>query len=57
EKKWIVVRNNYQPKSRQFVESNNIGLVNLQTRYRLLTTEPVIIAQDEKHFMVKIPFI
>jgi two-component system, LytTR family, sensor kinase len=57
EKNYVVVRNNYQPKSRQFVESNNIGLANLQTRYGLLTTEPVLIVQDNEHFTVKIPFV
>ena len=57
ENNYVVVRNNYQPKSRQFVESNHIGLANLQTRYGLLTTQPVVIEQDEKHFTVKIPFV
>jgi len=57
EKNGVVVRNNYQPKSRQFVESNNIGLANLKTRHGLLTAEEVSIVQDNQHFTVKIPFI
>ena len=57
EKNGVVVRNNFQPKSRQFVESNNIGLANLKTRYGLLATEAVSVVQDNQHFTVKIPFI
>ena len=57
EKNGVVVRNNFQPKSRQFVESNNIGLANLKTRYGLLATEAVSIVQDNQHFTVKIPFL
>ena len=57
ENDYVVVRNNYQPKSRQFVESNNIGLANLKTRYGLLANEAVSIVQDNQHFTVKIPFL
>jgi hypothetical protein len=53
---YLVVRNNLQRK--KFVEtSNKQGLGNMESLYRYLSGKPMIIADDENYFTVKIPLI
>lgn len=53
---FIVVRNNYQPKSSK-VLSNGVGLSNIQSRYQYQTNHKVIIEQTELFFIVKLPIL
>ena len=56
ENDYLVVRNNLQRK--KFVEtSNKQGLGNMESLYRYLSGKPMIIAEDENYFTVKIPLI
>jgi hypothetical protein len=56
EDNYLVVKNNLQKK--KFVEtSNHQGLANLQSLYRYLSSQPVLIIEDEQYFSVKIPLI
>jgi hypothetical protein len=56
ENDYLVVRNNLQRK--KFVEtSNKQGLGNMESLYRYLSGKPMIIADDENYFTVKIPLI
>ncbi|HKG68217.1 MAG TPA: histidine kinase, partial [Segetibacter sp.] len=53
---YIIIRNNLQRKN--FVEtSNKQGLFNLASLYEYLSTKPVLIRENEQHFLVKIPMI
>ena len=53
---YIVVRNNLQKKN--FVEtSNKQGLSNIQSLYKYLNDLPLIIAEDEHFFTVKLPLL
>jgi streptogramin lyase len=53
---YVFVRNNLQKK--KYVEtSNKQGLVNLQSLYRYLTSQPVEITTDDNFFTVKIPLV
>jgi len=52
----LVVRNNLQRKN--FVEtSNKQGLVNMESLYRYLSNRKMIIEENERFFIVKIPLI
>jgi two-component system, LytTR family, sensor kinase len=53
----VLVKNNYQPKNKQFLESTGIGLSNLKSRYQLLTSKRVKITEDAAFFEVWIPFV
>lgn len=53
---YIVVRNNVQKKSTS-INNTFIGLENLKNRYSLFSPKPVVILDDEKHFVVKLPVI
>ena len=56
EKDYLVVRNNLQKKN--FVEtSNKQGLANMESFYRYLSGKPMIVAEDQNYFTVKIPLI
>ncbi len=57
EKNSIAVRNNNQPKNKQFLESTGIGLKNLKSRYALLTSQEVEVLENARFFEVKIPFV
>jgi len=53
---YLVVRNNSQKKN--FVEtSNKQGLINLQSLYFYLSSQPVRINEDGKYFTIRIPLI
>ncbi|NUQ22320.1 MAG: histidine kinase [Saprospiraceae bacterium] len=53
---YLVVRNNLQKK--KFVEtSNKRGLASLQSFYRYLSDNPVLVEEDERFFTIKIPLI
>jgi sensor histidine kinase YesM len=56
EDEYIVVRNNLQKK--KIVEtSNRQGLRSMKALYGYLTSKPMVIAEDEQFFTVKIPLI
>ena len=53
---YLLVRNNLQKK--HMVEtSNQQGLLNLRTLYQYLTDKPVIIKEDNSHFLIGVPLI
>lgn len=53
---FIEVRNNLQ-KKQVSVPSNNIGLANIQAKYRMLDIENMTVQQTKEHFEVKLPLI
>lgn len=53
---YIVVKNNLQ-RYRIVETSNKRGLASMQSLYRYLSDKPLIITENEKYFMVKIPLI
>ncbi|WP_041340653.1 sensor histidine kinase [Runella slithyformis] len=53
----VTVRNNFQPKNKQFLESTGIGLKNLKSRYALLTSRKVEVTGNARFFEVTIPFV
>jgi len=53
---YLIVRNNLQKKN--FVEtSNKQGLVNMKSLYHYLSSQAIVINEDENYFTVKIPLI
>ncbi len=52
----IAVRNNLQRKNTS-VPSNNVGLANIQTKYRMLDIESMQVRQTDEYFEVKLPLI
>jgi ligand-binding sensor domain-containing protein len=56
EEEYLVVKNNLQKKS--MVEtSNQKGLAQFTNLYAYLSSKPVLIQEDEKHFTIKIPLV
>lgn len=53
---YIEVRNNLQRKLSS-VPSNNVGLANIQAKYRMLHIEDMAVRQTEDYFEVKLPLI
>lgn len=53
---YISVKNNIQPKI-TCINSSNIGLANIQLRYRYFTTREVIIEKTSDFFIVKLPVL
>jgi LytS/YehU family sensor histidine kinase len=53
---YLKVSNNKRPKP-YLVESTNIGLRNLSSRYMLLCNKNIIIENQESSFLVKLPLI
>lgn len=53
---FIEVRNNLQQKQTS-VSSNNIGLANIQSKYRMLNIKNMQVNQTSSHFEVKLPLI
>lgn len=53
----VAVRNNFQPKNKQFLESTGIGLKNLTGRYALLTSRTPEVTENAHFFEVTIPFV
>lgn len=53
---YIEVRNNLQRKLAS-VPSNNVGLANIQAKYRMLRIEDMTVRQTEDYFEVKLPLI
>ncbi|HET9747205.1 MAG TPA: histidine kinase, partial [Chitinophagaceae bacterium] len=53
---YLKVCNNKRPKP-YLVESTNIGLRNLSSRYKLLCNKNIIIENKESSFLVKLPLI
>jgi LytS/YehU family sensor histidine kinase len=52
---YLVVRNNVKKKPSG--KSSGIGLENIRSRYEFFTSKPVVVENDEKSFVVKIPMI
>jgi len=52
---YIVVENNLQKKPAE--RQSGIGLDNLKSRYSFLTDKPVLIIQEDKKFIAKIPLL
>jgi sensor histidine kinase YesM len=56
ENSYIVVKNNLQKKN--VIEgSTNIGLSNIEKRYKFFTSRDIYIIPDEKNFIVKLPLL
>ncbi len=53
---FLKVTNNMRPKPYP-INSTNIGLKNLSSRYKLLCNKDIIIERDKESFTVKLPFI
>jgi len=53
---YVKVSNNMRPKPYP-INSTNIGLKNLSSRYKLLCNKDIIIEKDKESFTVKLPFI
>jgi hypothetical protein len=53
----LVVQNNLQPKTTLGEPSAGVGLDNIRRRYEFLSSKPVEIVHDEKHFTVKLPLL
>lgn len=53
----VAVRNSFQPKNKQFLESTGLGLSNLKKRYELLTPLKLNISKNANFFEVTIPLI
>lgn len=56
EGEYLTVRNNLQKKTTE-VESSEIGLKNISSRYAYLTSKAVEITESETEFIVKVPLI
>jgi len=54
---WIVVRNNYQPKTPLNTALNQTGLDNISKRYQYLSDQGVKIEQDDQYFTVSLPLL
>jgi LytS/YehU family sensor histidine kinase len=52
---YLAVTNNLQKKPA--LDSNNLGLANIKSRYEFFTSIPVIVTESEKEFSVEIPLI
>ena len=52
---YIEISNNLRKKPA--VNTGNIGLENIKSRYRFFTSNPVIVREDEMNFVVEIPVI
>jgi LytS/YehU family sensor histidine kinase len=52
---YIEISNNLRKKPA--VNTGNIGLENIKSRYRFFTSNPVIVLEDEMNFVVEIPVI
>jgi LytS/YehU family sensor histidine kinase len=58
ENKWLIVKNNFQPKTGQTAQKRNgIGLDNIKSRYKLFTNEKCEIQKTENVFLVKLPLL
>ena len=53
---YLKVSNNKRPKP-YLVDSTNVGLRNLNSRYRLLCNKNIVIENEESNFLVKLPLI
>jgi LytS/YehU family sensor histidine kinase len=56
EEDYVVVKNNFQPKKSEIV-SNKVGLENIRSRYKYLSSKEVIIENSDSEFIVKIPVL
>ena len=56
EKDYLVIENNYNPKT-ILEKGTKVGLKNIIDRYKLITLKKVMVAQNAKIFMVKLPLL
>jgi LytS/YehU family sensor histidine kinase len=54
-KNYLEISNNL--KKKPVLESNNLGLKNIKSRYEFFTSNPVVITESESEFKVEIPLI
>ena len=54
---YLCVQNNLQPKKVLPQESSGVGLINIQTRYKLLTTKNFTVEKSATDFIAKIPIL
>jgi sensor histidine kinase YesM len=54
---FIVVRNNIQSKSKQYIISTKIGLQNISSKYQLINKSDIHISNDGQYFEVSLPLI
>jgi sensor histidine kinase YesM len=55
--KFLVVKNNLQVKNIINEPSSGIGLENIKARYEFLSEKKVVVEEDKKEFVVKLPLI
>lgn len=53
---YVIVKNKLQERTMP-VESTNIGLGNLNSRFKLQMNKEIIVLKDDENFIVKIPFV
>lgn len=53
----LIVSNNFQPKNKNEIESNGIGLENIKRRYELMSDKKPEIDETETEFSVKLPLL
>jgi hypothetical protein len=53
---YLKVINNKRPKP-YLVDSTNVGLRNLSSRYLLVCNKNIVIENEESYFLVKLPLI
>ena len=53
---YLVVSNNLQKKNQEFT-STKVGLTNIRARYKFMTSKEVIVEENEKEFIVRLPII
>ena len=53
----LIVNNNFQPKNRNEIESNGIGLENIKRRYELMSDKKLEIVKTETEFSVTLPLL
>lgn len=53
----LIVTNNFQPKNKNEIESNGIGLENIKRRYELMSDKKPEIVETETEFSVTLPLL
>jgi len=54
--KYLVVKNNLQKKDQAFA-STKVGLTNIRSRYKFMTSQEVKVEETSEHFIVRLPLI
>jgi len=56
DEEFVIVRNNLQKKDQQY-SSTKLGLANIESRYKLLVDQNIVVKETEDEFIVKLPII